>query len=291
MSEVSTIVGDVSGELLSFRGDYEKRLQEIEAVPEAQLLPINVPIPSATQTVLGAIEEIRSLRPRLLEELPKFDIARFDKLESYSRAAYHAHSLYLIASTPPEAVPALVEECSNVSSTFRADAEALIRRGLLDGNALRNLRGTTAYRDVALDLYNLVQVLRANWSKIEGKTAIQLQELNKAEALSNRLTLALGAREQAPALAGPAALTRQRAYTLFLGTYSEVRRAITYLEPDKGDEIAPNVYVPRGPGKKKAEVDVSAPLPAAPAATPQPAQPAVGTPGTTPPGKDGPYTA
>lgn len=258
MPEVSTNGADASGDLLSFREDYEKLREEIEAVPAEKMLPINVPIPAATQTVLGSIAEIRMFRPRLVEELPKFDILRFDKLELYTRASYHTNSLYLIASTPPESVPTLVEQCSELTVTFRADAEALMRRGLIDPNALRNLRGTLAYRDVALDLYNVVQVLRANWPKIEGKTALQLPELNKAEALANRLTLALGAREQAPALVGPASATRQRAFTLFMRTYSEVRRAIAYLEPDAVDEIAPNVYVPRGPSKKKPEAEPAA---------------------------------
>jgi hypothetical protein len=289
MTEVSAKVVDTS-DVLPFRDAYERTLEEIGAVPDDQLAIINVDIPSAVTTALGAMPEIRSVRPRLIEELPKFDIQRFDKLETYIRAAYHAHTLFMAASKPPEAVPELAEECSNLIATFRKDADALTHRGLLDASLLRNLRGTIGYRDIAFDLYILTQVLRENWAKVEGKTALSLTELNRAEMLVERLTVAIGHREQAPAIVGNAAEIRQRAVTLFLRTYGEARRAIAYLLPDKLDEIAPTIHTPRGPAKKKVEAEPPVPETPAPEASAQNGQAAVATPAPKLV-SDSPYTA
>jgi hypothetical protein len=291
MTDVSTNIDAASDELLSFRTDYEALEAEIDAVPEADLLTINVTIPFAAQTVLGAMDEILPYASRIEKELPTFKLEQLTKLRPYARAAYHANSLYLIASTPPESIPALVEQCSEFTMTFRADIEALIRRGLLESNALRNLRGTTAHRDVALDLYNIVQLLRAGWAKIEGKTGIQLSELNKAEGLANRLTLALGTRDNAPTLVGPAALKRQRAYTLFMRAYVDVQRAIGYLDPERVDEVVPSVYAPRGPAKKKGDAAAPAQEPAAPVVAQPVVAAAVGPHAALTDASDSPYKA
>jgi hypothetical protein len=290
MSDVSASAVDASVEVLPFRDSYEASLEEIVAVPDDQLVVINVDMPTALTTALGALPEIRPLRARLVEELPKFDIKRFDKLEPYTRASYHAHTLFMAASKPPEPVPQLAEQCSNLIATFRKDIEALVQRGLLDGNLLRNLRGTIGYRDIAFDLSMLTQVLRENWPKIEGKSALVRAELDQGEMLVTRLTLAIGHREQAPAVVGEAAVNRQRAFTLFMRTYSDARRAITYLMPDKVDEIIPSLHVPRGPAKKKPEAANNAPESPAPIASPPNGQPPLATPSPKV-ASDSPYTA
>jgi hypothetical protein len=290
MAEESTNSPDTQVEVLRFRNAYERTRAEIDAVSDEQLVQINVDIPSAVTTALGALPEIRAMRPRLVEELPKFDLARFDKLEQYTLAAGHAHTLYLAASMPAEAVPELAEQCMGLCGTFRTDAEALVRRKLLDGVLLKSLKGTVGYRDIAFDLFTLVQILRENWPRIQGKTALSLAELNQAEVLADRLTTAIGAREQAPAVVGSAAESRHRAFSLFMRTYNEARRAIGYLAPDEVDQITPTVYVPRGPSKKRSEPEVQAPQAATPASAAQVSAPIAQPPAATKVASDSPYT-
>jgi hypothetical protein len=291
MAEQSTVSTDSQVGGLRFREAHETTRPEFEALPDDQLIQINVPIPNAVTSVLGAIPEMRTMRTRLKDELTKFDIVAFDKLERYTLAAAHAHTLFLAASMPPEVVSELAEQCLGLCGTFRTDVEALVRRKLIDGVLLKKLNGTVGYRDVAFDLFTLVQILRANWEKIEGKTALTLPELNQAEVLADRLTTAVGLREQAPTPVGSAAANRHRAFSLFMRTYNEARRAIAYLAPDEVDQIAPTLHVPRGPAKKRGEPEVTEPelQPQAPVAatngagTAQPANTAQAT-------SDSPYT-
>ena len=290
MAEQSTNSPDTQVAVLRFRDAYERTRAEIEALPEEQIVQINVVIPSAVTTALGALPEIRAMRPRLVEELPKFDLARFDKLEQYTLAAGHAHTMYLAASMPAEAVPELAEQCMGLCGTFRTDAEALVRRKLLDGVLLKSLKGTVGYRDIAFDLFTLVQIFRENWQKIEGKTALSLAELNQAEVLADRLTTAIGVREQAPLAVGSAAENRQRAFSLFMRTYSETRRAIDYLAPDDVDQIAPTVHVVRGPSKKRSETELQDPPPPAPNGGAQGTAPLAQPPAAPKVASDSPYT-
>jgi hypothetical protein len=51
------------------------------------LLQVNLDVQVASQTILGALPEIKALRERMVKELPAFDAAQFDKLEDYSGAS------------------------------------------------------------------------------------------------------------------------------------------------------------------------------------------------------------
>src|SRR5882724_438456 len=61
-----------------FRDAYQRLIEEIRAVPNGDLIAINIDIPTAVTTALGALPEIRNLRARMAAEMPQFDIARFD---------------------------------------------------------------------------------------------------------------------------------------------------------------------------------------------------------------------
>jgi hypothetical protein len=100
--------------------------------------------------------------------------------------------------------------------------------------------------------------------------------------------IAIGSREQAPAAIDEASNNRQRAFTLLLTAYSQVRRAITYLRWNEGDadSIAPSLYAAR---RKKGNVTEDDTIPGMPVlAEPSPApvasgpKPAIGMPGSDP---------
>lgn len=249
------------------REAHERLANEIAAVPEDELATINIDILAAATTAMGALAEIMALRPRFVTELPELDIDYLDKLEPYALAAAHAHTQYLGADTPAEAIPELSEEAVETRGLLLSDASALAKRGYLNPSRLLELKGTNGYRNTASDVLTIAGILRDNWSKISGKTCVTLEELNSAESLGYRLLNAVGSREQGPAMADDDALTRQRVYTLFSNAYDQVRRAVCYLRWNEGDidEIAPSLYAGRG-GKKKAETDVDQPPVAVPGA-------------------------
>jgi hypothetical protein len=280
-----------------WREAYQNLIAEIRAVREEDLDAITIDIPSAVATVMGLLPEIRALRPRVVKEAPAVDIARFDKMEAYTFALAHAHSLYKAASEPPAPLEQLTDGAAELRETLLADATAFARRGLLDGARLSELKGVRGHKNLAFDLSTLAALIREVWPKIAGKTMLQASELDQAETLADRIVTAVGQREQGPAVVATAAADRQRAFTLFLHTYDQVRRAVHFLRWDQGDadSIVPSLYaVGRSPRRKAEETDMpTQPLemtkPAVPAAVRKPAagsgtgaRPAVGMPDSDP---------
>jgi hypothetical protein len=274
-----------------FRDAYDRLIEEIRKVPDDDLIVINIDVPTAVTTVLGTLPEIRSLRSQIVSDIPSFDIARFDQLESYTLALGHAHALYLAASAPPESLDELSQTASSLRELLLSDATALAQRGFVDGQKLKELKGPKGYRNVAFDLFTLVALLRESWDKISGKTAVQAAELDQAETLADRMLTAVGAREQAPAVAAETADNRQRAFSLFVDSYDHARRALSFLrwKHEDIDQIAPSLYAGRGNTRRKVAPQPPAATPTNPAATSTATVTAPGgasIPGTAPQARD-----
>lgn len=96
-------------------------------------LRVDTDVPSVVTTALGALPEIKAQRADIVEKLPSFDIATFDKLEQYALAVGHAQALYIVAHGPSALVTELVERALRTRDMLYTDASALAKRGLLDG--------------------------------------------------------------------------------------------------------------------------------------------------------------
>jgi hypothetical protein len=276
MSEPSATQIELSVDVPRYRAAYQQLEQERLALPKEQvLLSLNAEVPATVITVQGALAEIRAMRPRIVEELPKFDLARFDKLELYLLALGHAHTRNMAATEPPEALPALFDQAVRTRDVLLADVQALVTRGLVNGARLTALKGNGGYRFTVYDIFLLAEILREHWDAIAGKTALTLSELNQAEALADAVSSALGEREQAPQSQAAAKDALLRSFTLFVLAYNDARRAIAYLDAANLENIAPSIYAPRGPAKKKTQPEepvasqpvIAAPANGAPAAT------------------------
>jgi hypothetical protein len=77
-----------------------------------------------------------------VEQLPKFDVTAFDKLEDYTLALSYANAQYLTANQPADDLDAVTTEGTALRETLLMDATALSRRGFIDGNRLKDLNGT-----------------------------------------------------------------------------------------------------------------------------------------------------
>lgn len=250
------------------RDAYQHLAQEISAVPDNDLVPINIDVPAAVTLALGVWPKLHALRAKITEEMPKLDLTRFDKMEDYTLALGHAQALYQAASTPIESIPELADKAASLRDQLLSDASALAKRGLVDGESLTGLKGPVGYRNVAFDLMTLAALLRENWDGINGKTAIEPAELDDAETIADRLLTNVGLREQEPAAVVETAKNRQRAFTLFINAYDEARRAITFLRwrEDDVDQIAPSRYTTRASPRQR------------PSPEPQPASPPAAAP-------------
>jgi len=278
MTESESTVTTASDEMSPrFRQSFERVQPEMKALAEHELLNINLDVPSAVATVLGAIGEIRALR-EAAGSLPGLDLARIDKLEDYALALGYAHAVYRAAAGPDDEVARLAEEALELRDTLYMDASALARRRLLDEGRVGKLRSAAGYKNIAFDVLGLVALMREQWNILQGKTAVQPADLEAAERLADRLITAVGLREQGPVTLAVAVAARQRAFTLFMSSYDQARRAVQYLRwnENDADTIAPSLYAKRGGGRRPAEP--SGDEPTAPGTVVTPGSPASATP-------------
>jgi len=244
---------DVSTGEIFFEEPYNQLLPRFKALAPSELIQVNADIPAAATRVLGVQRALLELKDRLARELPEFDQELPDKLNLYALAVVHAHSLYMMAISPADALQPMVDEGTKLHATLLADAGALVQRNLVDGQQLRDLNGTSGYKNLALDLHILAQFFRNGAAAIKGKCATQPAEIQRAEQISATIFEVIGLRERSAATVAAASDMRNRAFTVFVNVYDDVQRAVTYLRWREGDanHIAPSLYAVRSAAKKK----------------------------------------
>lgn len=223
------------------------------ALPENGLETINIPIMPAVNTTAGVYPEVQKFRPRIEEELPKFNLKRFDNLARRAMALAYSHMAHLSATEPQDRLNPLFVESVSLCDLLRSDVSALITRGLVHPDAIANLKGTNGYKNTQSDLQILVNVFRANWANVANKCGTTEEELARGEKLVSWLIQAVGLKEQGPVERARTANMRMRAFTLFIQAYDDARRAIVYLlgSEKAADAVIPSLYAGRT-GRKKA---------------------------------------
>ena len=232
----------------TFHAAFQKTASARAALAPAELLPINLDVQVALTTVLGTLPRLATLRDAIVAALPEFDIGQFDKLGAYAEALAYAQTAYLAASEPAEALPTLVARAAEVRDQLLSDATALAKRGLLDAKRLAELKGGPGYLNTTSDVGVLVRMFRERWSDVVSKSAVQPAELDEAEQMFERITLAYAERTQQSNTAAAATDDRLRAYTLLVNAYDQARRAASYLRWVEGDaeKIVPSLWAGRG---------------------------------------------
>jgi hypothetical protein len=225
---------------------FQRVEEEVRGVTDKDLQPLNLDAASVVTTVLGNLPEIRALRAEM-EALPGVDVALVDKLSDYAHALGHAHGAYRAASERADGVVELAEAVTSLRDLLHSDAKALAKRELLAAARVAKLRTGPGYKNVAFDTVGLVQLFRERWAEIDNRTAVEKSELDHAQNLAARLLIAVGLRDEAPALVSAAAKLRQQAFTLLNGAYDEARRAVLFLRWHHGDadQIAPSLWARR----------------------------------------------
>ncbi|MGK4001251.1 hypothetical protein WMF31_01400 [Sorangium sp. So ce1036] len=230
----------------------EPELERVEKV-----VPINVDIPRAVAVAVGAVPHLMALRPRFVDELPRFPIEALDKLMNYALGAWYAHLLALPAGPGQDGLKPLLDEASALRADLLVAAEALAHKGFVDAGRVAEIRSGNGHLDTANDLVALAALFGEAWDAVKNKTTVEWTEVERASKLGPELLVALGARNQpglpAPRTADPAD-RRARAFTLLVRAYDQCRRGVTYLRWAEGDHdaIAPSLFASRGGARRAA---------------------------------------
>ncbi len=226
-----------------FESAFREALPAMWAIPDDDVLVVNLDVPKLYTKVRGVLPKLLELQADL-ERLPDFDVELIRQLDVFSRALAHTHAVCLASYQPASELPALLATAGEWRRLLRADAQALLGRGLLPRGCLDKLRGRRGYKNVAFDLAALSALLQRHWPVIRGKTAVTLAEVAQASTLAEQLLTAVGLREHGPANQSQNTELRKRAFTLVVTTYDQLRRGVSYLRWNDGDADAwlPSLY-------------------------------------------------
>jgi len=255
------------GRIDEAQASFEKIRPRLATLGSEELIPINIDIIAAASIALGTYERLRALRPRVVEQLPKHDLALLDELPTYAMAAWYAHAI----STPPtdngDRARRLLEEAIPLRDGLMVAAEALAHRGLLDAERVAEIRGGNGHLDRATDLVTLAALLRQNWAEVKHRTAIDRAEVERAASLGGKLLMVLGERGLADKNGSSVERRdqRARAFTLFMRAYDHCRQAGVYVrwKEDDADDFAPSLRV-RSRGDKGEPPTLPSPQPPVP---------------------------
>lgn len=236
----------VPADSITFELAYEQHEDEIAAVPESELEPINLDVPAMVTTIMGAYHNIIALRPQMVQ-LPDFRIADVDNLQSYAGATGFVHARYMRAIEPPPSLSPLAAQVAKGRNVLVQSLTLLVSRDLAAAEVLDGLHGGLGHRAIAFETVAAADALRALPADVFARCALTAEEIDAATKLAADLIDQLGRREQGPEAVAKVARLRQQGYTLSLHKYEQARRAVAYLRFAQGDadSIAPSLYAGR----------------------------------------------
>ncbi|MBN8617009.1 MAG: hypothetical protein J0L92_40895 [Deltaproteobacteria bacterium] len=236
---------------------------ELAALDASDLESVNLEIASATVTAIGVVPELRHHREALERRFDRHEADRVEKLELYARAASQAQAAYLAAAGAAPDLQVLSKRCVELRTMLLADATSLVHRKVIAAERLSGLQGPMGFKNQVTDLQQLVSIFEEHWDRIQGISPVRREDLEAAEDAANALFVGMGQREQAPPAVSEAADVRQRAFTLFVRTYDELRRAMSYLRwhEEDVDTIIPSLWAGKAQRKRAAPEPTPEPTP------------------------------
>lgn len=254
------------------------------ALPSSSLVRPRIPRERATQLTTLLRREFQPLLSRLDDELAQPRVAErhadFEALEPNALIFYAADLAVEAPWTSEQKARRahLVKSVHEHDDTLAGWAVPLFKRDKALQAVVNGILRGRGIRDDADDTVRWVALFRQEWSKVEGKTPVTLDSLREAEAEATELLGILDAAEEETH--GSPRDLRRRAYTRWLGSYSEIFHLGRYLL--RGDPEAARRFLAISAERGEAEEAPSeeAPSKEAPVtASEAPAATTVATPG------------
>lgn len=260
----------------------ERVATELAKLADDAIQQVSLDIPGSVALALGVWTRFQPfVEP--ISKLPGVDANAVRKLRDYTLALYYWQGNALFASVPTSTAPAMVEKGYALRERTLDDLRALAAHGFIEASMLSGFGGTNSYRKLGQDLQGLSNLVHQRWASIQGRSALTLEAMDELAALGQSIMQAVGDQSRSTAETAEATRMRDKAYTLFVRSYDEARRAMQYLRWHEGDadEILPSLYAGRR-GSKKADAESASVAAVAAAVTPAPRSSLIDTSAATP---------
>lgn len=239
---------------------FEALKGEYAELPETSLVSINVDIPRAVAVILGAEPRVQALRPAIEAALKNPPTRAIEGLRQAALGAWYAH-LITMPAKPSASAKELLERATPLRAKLLKAADALADAELVDATTVARIREGRGNIDMANDLVALSALFSQRWGVIQNKTAIAREQVDEAALLGPTLLVALA--EQPLPASNDASALRQRAFSLLVSLYDEIRRAVSFVRWAEKDveAYAPSLYAKSrrkrlGEAGKASEADV-----------------------------------
>jgi hypothetical protein len=237
---------------------YRSTEGEIKALAADVVGRVTTDIPTAVSLALGALPRIQSLVPDMEGALKKPPVAALGRLRARALAALYAHLRW--APRTPRSHDEDLEEARALREQLLAAADAHVKYGDVDAEAVAKIREGSGLLDRANDLIALAALFRAVWDKITGRTPVTEAQLRRATELGTQLVVELGAKALGTGDATGGANwsdLRTRAFRLFMNDYDELRRAVEYVRyhEEDADSFTPPLHQRKRGSAAEAETD------------------------------------
>ncbi len=232
---------------LAYRAALDGVREALVAMPEADVQRFPTLDPSAAAVIAEAsANKVVPYRAALIAQFGAMARGALDELPVLARATRQA-DIELAAAQPASDLSAMHEEVRAAYQLLITDADSLANRKLLDAQRLEAARDIQGYQALIKSTLVVVNVLRDRWAGFVGYTPLTVADLDHAETAAQRMSAALGDRDNGVSRA-PAMELRARALSKLVRVYEEVRRMMTFLRwhQDDVDAITPSLWASRG---------------------------------------------
>lgn len=220
------------------------------------------------------------------EALLKLGVDETDNLVLRAQAMNYAHALHAWTLTTPPSLDTLAAPVYEARRALLAELEILQLRGVFAADAIK-LQRTKGYLVVATDVRTIASAFLASWDKVGPEVGNNIQRVNDALVVADRLTAAVAESEEIEEKLQGTAKMRAAAWALALKSFHEINRGIAFIRYHEGDasEIVPSPFDRSDSPRKKPQEEtpvvaadpstaVTAPLPVPPSNGAQPNIPA-----------------
>lgn len=221
----------------------------------------SIDVNAACTRLLGALPQIKAMRPLIEETFRKFNWEAFDDLEGRLHAAHYCNGLWLSKTATKVDLATSAAELDDWIDKLRETCEMLVSFGKVAPEQLRGLGAPTGgYLGKVNDVSRLLGILRRLDPAALNRTMLDPSDLSTIEVALLSFQSAMGKKQVVPVEREEASLLRQQALTYLLESFDEAQRAAFYLHGEQaGKQLVPSPYADRGARKSKSDTDSEQP--------------------------------